>query len=112
VVRPEKKAGWPSFWSPTWWVRRDSWKPTKAMRLLPFTRLHDGLIATAALYGGRVFKTMGDGALFEFASPVAAVRCALEVQQALAERSPRSRKTGASAFAQASIWRRRRPPRR
>jgi adenylate cyclase len=49
--------------------------------------LHDGLIATAARHGGRVFKTMGDGALIEFASPVAAVTCALEVQQALAERA-------------------------
>jgi adenylate cyclase len=51
------------------------------------TALHDGLIATAARYGGRVFKTMGDGALIEFASPVAAVTCAREVQQALAERA-------------------------
>jgi len=49
--------------------------------------LHDGLIATAARHGGRVFKTMGDGALIEFASPVAAVTCAHEVQQALAERA-------------------------
>jgi adenylate cyclase len=49
--------------------------------------LHEGLIATAAHYGGRVFKTMGDGALIEFASPVAAVTCAREVQQALAERA-------------------------
>src|SRR4051794_6774479 len=49
--------------------------------------LHDGLIATATRYGGRVFKTMGDGVLIEFASPVAAVTCAHEVQTALLERS-------------------------
>jgi adenylate cyclase len=33
---------------------------------------------------GRVFKTTGDGFLAEFSSPVEAVRCALEVQQILA----------------------------
>jgi adenylate cyclase len=49
--------------------------------------LHDGLIATATRHGGRVFKTMGDGALIEFASPVAAVTCAHEVQTTLSERS-------------------------
>src|SRR5919107_2124132 len=42
---------------------------------------------------GRIFKTTGDGFLIEFQSPVEAVRCALEVQDALAsqagqERSP------------------------
>lgn len=35
--------------------------------------------------GGRVVKFMGDGALVEFASVVAAVRCALEVQHAIAK---------------------------
>jgi adenylate cyclase len=35
-------------------------------------------------HGGRVFKTTGDGFLAEFPSPVEAVRCALEVQEALA----------------------------
>lgn len=38
-------------------------------------------------HGGRVVKFMGDGALVEFASVVAAVRCALEVQEALADDS-------------------------
>ena len=33
---------------------------------------------------GRVFKTTGDGFLAEFASPVEAVRCAIEVQALLA----------------------------
>lgn len=49
--------------------------------------LHDTLIATATRHGGRVFKTMGDGALIEFSSPVAAVTCAEEVQKTLSERS-------------------------
>jgi adenylate cyclase len=49
--------------------------------------LHDALIATANRYGGRTFKTMGDGALIEFASAVAAVTCAYEVQKALSKRA-------------------------
>jgi adenylate cyclase len=38
-----------------------------------------------AKYNGRVVKLMGDGALVEFASVVAAVQCAHEVQEALGE---------------------------
>jgi adenylate cyclase len=36
---------------------------------------------------GRIVKTTGDGILVEFASPVAAVRCAVEIQAAMAERN-------------------------
>ena len=36
---------------------------------------------------GRIVKTTGDGALVEFASSVDAVRCAVELQQALTERN-------------------------
>ena len=36
---------------------------------------------------GRIFKTTGDGLLVEFASVVDAVRCAVEVQQEMAERN-------------------------
>ncbi len=35
---------------------------------------------------GRIVKLMGDGALVEFASAVDAVRCAVAVQEGLAER--------------------------
>src|SRR5689334_23788817 len=34
------------------------------------------------IHGGRVFKLMGDGALVEFTSVIAAVNCALAIQQA------------------------------
>jgi adenylate cyclase len=36
-----------------------------------------------AQHQGRLIKTMGDGMLAEFASPVAAVRCAVEIQDHL-----------------------------
>ena len=36
---------------------------------------------------GRIFKTTGDGVLVEFASPVKAVRCAVDVQHGMAERN-------------------------
>ncbi len=51
------------------------------------TILHDVLIATAAAHGGRLIKTMGDGALLEFASAVSAVTCAAAVQSAVTERA-------------------------
>jgi len=38
-------------------------------------------------HGGRIVKLMGDGALVEFSSVVDAVRCAAEIQRALAERN-------------------------
>jgi class 3 adenylate cyclase len=38
-------------------------------------------------YEGRLIKTTGDGALAEFASPLAAVRCAVEIQDHLASGS-------------------------
>src|SRR5208282_5842096 len=43
-----------------------------------------------AEHHGRIVKTTGDGALVEFASAVDAVRCAIEVQRAMAERSAAS----------------------
>jgi adenylate cyclase len=41
----------------------------------------------ASRHGGRMVKTMGDGALLEFASPVEAVLCAVETQTAIADRA-------------------------
>lgn len=45
--------------------------------------LMDPIIAS---HGGRIVKTMGDGLLVEFPSVVDAVKCAVEVQQAMSER--------------------------
>jgi len=43
-----------------------------------------------AAYNGRIVKTTGDGLLAEFASSVDALRCATEVQAAMAERNAES----------------------
>src|SRR5215208_5523606 len=40
-----------------------------------------------ATHGGRIVKTTGDGLLLEFPSVVNAVRCAVEVQTAMADRT-------------------------
>jgi adenylate cyclase len=42
---------------------------------------------TIAVHKGRVFKRTGDGALVEFRSVVDAVRCAVEIQNAMVERN-------------------------
>jgi adenylate cyclase len=55
-----------------------------------FERLERELIEPSlSRHEGRLIKTTGDGALAEFASPLAAVRCAVEIQDHLASgRSP------------------------
>ncbi|WP_420970189.1 adenylate/guanylate cyclase domain-containing protein [Bradyrhizobium sp. B120] len=53
-----------------------------------FEQLKRDLIAPSlSRHDGRLIKTTGDGALAEFASPLAAVRCATEMQDHLAEGS-------------------------
>src|SRR6202158_2726341 len=42
---------------------------------------------TIAVHNGRVFKRTGDGTLIEFRSVVDAVRCAVEIQNAMVERN-------------------------
>src|ERR1700731_2830252 len=48
---------------------------------------HEFLDPKIAEHRGRIVKTTGDGWLVEFASVVDAVRCAVEVQQAMPERN-------------------------
>jgi adenylate cyclase len=43
---------------------------------------------------GRIVKTMGDGLLVQFASAVDAVRCAVEIQQHLAEQGTTTNEEG------------------
>ena len=51
-----------------------------------FERLkRDLIVPSLSRHDGRLIKTTGDGALAEFASPLAAVRCATEIQDHLAE---------------------------
>ena len=54
-------------------------------------------------YRGRVFKTTGDGTLIEFPSAVDAVQHAVDVQQAVAQRTPRCLATRGWNFASASM---------
>jgi adenylate cyclase len=48
---------------------------------------HELIDPKIAEHRGRIVKTTGDGALIEFASAVDAVRCAMEIQRAMAERN-------------------------
>ena len=65
---------------------------------------------TIALHHGRVVKRTGDGVLIELKSVVDAVRCAIEVQNGMAERNAGLRPSAASRYVSASIsatWSRR-----
>ncbi len=52
-------------------------------RLKTYREIIDCLIST---HHGRVFGSAGDSVIAEFASPVEAVRCAVEIQQSLKTR--------------------------
>ena len=71
-----------------WSGTRASWARTRPahLRCCAPTRaeLIDPLVDT---HGGRIVKTMGDGLLLEFPSVVAAVECAIAVQDGLAVRN-------------------------
>lgn len=47
----------------------------------------EAIVPIVAGHGGRIVKTTGDGVLLEFASVVAAVECAIAVQNLMAERN-------------------------
>lgn len=60
----------------------------EARTLAQFTaHVSEALAPTVVRHGGRIVKTMGDGVLAEFPSTVAALVCAVEFQQAMAERN-------------------------
>jgi adenylate cyclase len=57
-----------------------------------FERLKQELIVPSlSRHQGRLIKTTGDGALVEFASPLAAMKCAVEIQDRLARETALSR---------------------
>jgi adenylate cyclase len=47
---------------------------------------HEVIDVAIAVYGGRIFELEPDRTLAEFTSPLAAVRCAVEIQEGLARR--------------------------
>jgi adenylate cyclase len=53
---------------------------------------------------GRVVKNTGDGFLAEFSSVVDAVKCAVEVQQGMAERNVAARPRSGSISGSGSTW--------
>ncbi len=56
----------------------------EAAALAALDRLRRAVLEPAlAAHGGRLFKEMGDGFLAKFPSAVEALRCALEVQEAM-----------------------------
>jgi hypothetical protein len=59
---------------------------------------------TIAVHNGRVVKRTGDGLIAEFRSVVDAVRCALEIQNAMPERNAGLPEDRRIEFASAFIW--------
>ena len=49
--------------------------------------LRDVIRPAVGSHRGRIFKTAGDGLFVEFASAIEAVRCAVDLQRAIAERN-------------------------
>lgn len=64
-------------------IARDRSATEAALQL----QYHEIIDAAIAIYGGRIFELEPDHTLAEFTSPLAAVRCAVEMQQRLARRA-------------------------
>ena len=64
----------------------------------------DVIDPTIAVHNGRVVKRTGDGVLVEFRSVVDAVRCAIEIQNAMVERNAGLPRTAGSSSASEFIW--------
>ena len=66
-----------------WSATAASWRPTRRGRVERLKANRSTIFDPhVAAHGGRVFKLMGDGALVEFSSVIAAVNCALAIQEA------------------------------
>ena len=59
---------------------------------------------TIAVHHGRIVKRTGDGSVIEFRSVVDAVRCAIELQNAMVERNAGVPETAESNSVSASMW--------
>src|SRR6266496_3663217 len=72
-----------------WRHPRRKWRQADAEGTLARLKAHrrELIDPTIAEHQGRIVKTTGDGVLAEFASPVKAVRCAIDVQYGMAERN-------------------------
>ena len=57
---------------------------------------------TVAIHNGRIVKRTGDGSIAEFRSAVDAVRCAVELQNAMVDRNAGVPDTSRSSFVSAS----------
>jgi adenylate cyclase len=71
----------PLSWWPTWSATRSSSGATRPGPRLEALRT-EIIEPQIAGHAGRLFKTMGDGFLIEFASAVQAVSCAKAIQEA------------------------------
>jgi adenylate cyclase len=70
----------------------------------------DMIDPTIAVHNGRVVKRTGDGSIIEFRCVVDAVRCAIEVQNAMLERNaglPRNVASSSGSTSISTMWSRR-----
>ena len=96
---------WPRMLSAT----ANLWAPMRSGRSVRPVGI-GGIDPVIASHRGRIVKTTGDGMLVEFASVVGAVRCAVDVQRGMVERSEavppeqRSNSASGSTSATSSAW--------
>ena len=77
-------AVWPAFWQPMSSAIRRWSEPTSLPRWRACARCAPtSWSRSRPRYGGRLFKTTGDGFLIAFASAVQALRCAIAIQERL-----------------------------